>query len=95
MAELISIVEAAKRGICRLREPQWANARDYLKIDIIDGVPGPWAHLYSPANEIVGNKNPHSFVWALFPNSDVASFYPYEGERDPADTKEIIVNRKG
>lgn len=58
MSELLSIVEAAALGIDRLRMPQWADPNDYLKIDIVDGKPGPWGHLYSPINELVNGKNP-------------------------------------
>ncbi len=56
--ELISINEAAARGIDKLRQPRWANQEDYLKIDIIEGKAGPWGHLYSPANMAINGKNP-------------------------------------
>jgi hypothetical protein len=50
MSEMISIREAAKRGIERLRSPKWVTPEDHLKIDIVNGVPGPWVHLYAPFN---------------------------------------------
>ena len=56
--KLISINQAAAQGIDRLRQPRWANPEDYLKIDIIDGRPGPWLHLYSPANQAINGRNP-------------------------------------
>jgi hypothetical protein len=56
--ELISIVEAAAAGIDKLRKPNWANPMDHLKIDIVNGEPGPWGHLYSPANEEINGRNP-------------------------------------
>lgn len=56
--ELISINEAAARGIDKLRQPRWANPEDYLKIDILDGKAGPWGHLYSPVNETISGRNP-------------------------------------
>jgi hypothetical protein len=62
MSELISIVEAAAQGIERLREPQWANPMDHLKIDIIDGKPGPWTHLYSPMNESLNGRDPFDIL---------------------------------
>ncbi len=55
---MISINQAAAQGIDRLRQPQWASAEDYLKIDIIDGKAGPWGHLYSPVNELINGRNP-------------------------------------
>lgn len=44
----MKLTEAAVKGICRVRLPQWADADTYLKIDLIDGGIGPWGHLYSP-----------------------------------------------
>lgn len=55
---LISIRQAAARGISRLRMPQWASNFDHLKIDIINGEPGPWAHLYSPSNISINGRDP-------------------------------------
>ena len=58
MGDLISIRQAAAQGIDKLRMPQWVNPDDYLKIDIIDGRPGPWTHLFSPVNEEINGRNP-------------------------------------
>jgi len=56
--QLISINEAASKGINKLRRPNWANPTDYVKIDIIEGMAGPWMHLYSVLNEEINGKNP-------------------------------------
>lgn len=56
--ELISINEAAARGIEKLRQPRWASPDEYLKIDIIDGKAGPWGHFYSPYNVTMNGRNP-------------------------------------
>jgi hypothetical protein len=60
--ELISIETAAAKGIEKLRMPAWANPTDYLKVDIIDGKPGPWTHLYSDSNMEINGQNPVSLM---------------------------------
>lgn len=55
---MISIKQAAAQGIRKLRMPEWAGPEDYLLIDIVDGKPGPWAHLYSPVNQMINGRNP-------------------------------------
>lgn len=63
--KLLCIAEAASRGIERIRLPIWANPMDHLKIDIVRGHPGPWAHLYSPINLGCNGRDPVSFIWTL------------------------------
>lgn len=58
MGELISIYEAAQRGIDRLRSPHCVGPMDHLIIDIIDGEPGPLVRLYSPHNKITNGRDP-------------------------------------
>ena len=67
MADLVSITEAAKRGIVKLRLDRWANPEDHIKINASpDGTLGPWVRLYSPANEILGQANPQEFlIWHI------------------------------
>lgn len=55
---MISIRQAAAQGISRLRMPMWASTLDHLKIDIVNGKPGPWAHLYCPSNISVNGRDP-------------------------------------
>lgn len=57
--------EAAARGISRLRLSNWADERDYVRIDIVDGKAGPWAHLYAPLQEAIGAPTPQSVAWFL------------------------------
>lgn len=85
---LISITAAAAAGIKRLRSPVWANDRDYIRIDIIDGMPGPWLHLFSSGNIAIGHANPKSFIGVnYFPGFSYETQWavPYEGELDPDD----------
>lgn len=76
---LISISEAAERGIDRVREPQWADPLDHIKIDLLgNGKMGPWIHLYSPFNQECNGHDPEDM---LFINFDCQSKYyvPYDG----------------
>jgi hypothetical protein len=78
----ISIAEAAHRGINLVRQSNWVNALDHLKIDIINGQPGPWLHLYAPFNKACNGCDPVDFLWAFGPlKTDINSrdFDPYVG----------------
>ncbi len=78
MNELMSINDAARNGFERLRKPVWANTMDHLKIDIINGTPGPWTHLFAPFNKECNGRDP---VDILFCNMDYETkmFVSYEG----------------
>lgn len=56
--EKLSIAEAARRGISRLRQPQWANPMDHLKITIIAGSVAPLVRLYAPFNKECNGRDP-------------------------------------
>lgn len=60
--ELLSINDAAERGIERLRRPVWGNQLDHLKIDIFSGRPGPWSHLYAPFNKECNGRDPVDII---------------------------------
>lgn len=81
--ELISANEAARRGIERLRQPNWISPYDHIKIDILeDGTLGPWLHLFSPQNTLLVGHDPHSMLWALSPgtiDNDKKCLLPYSG----------------
>lgn len=76
--ELISIREAATRGIMRLRKPVWRTPEDHIKIDIIDGRHGPWIHLYCPFNMQCNGRDPVDLLCTDFP-PDLKVFVPYTG----------------
>lgn len=76
--KMISINQAAAQGITKLRMPKWANPADYLVIDIVDGKPGPWVHLYSPINEIAHGKNPMDILAGSIVPYDVEQFVLWE-----------------
>jgi hypothetical protein len=54
----MTIDEAVKKGINKIKKSNWVNKNDYLLLDIVDGVYGPWGHLYSSNNELIGNEDP-------------------------------------
>ena len=58
MENLISITEAAEKGIEQLKKPEWKMIEDHLKIDIINNKPGPWMYLYSPFNKECNGRDP-------------------------------------
>ncbi len=86
---LLSIAEAAAKGIDRLRQPQWADPLDHLKIDIIGGLHGPWAHLFCPFNKECNGRDPVDILmvaqrdWAIDPS--IAAFMPYTGPLPDSD----------
>src|SRR5689334_11867136 len=82
--KLISVRQAAVAGIERLRMPRWASPLDHLKIDIIDGAPGPWVHLYCPQNKSINGRDPVDIlairgINKISHDPDAVEFVPYDG----------------
>lgn len=79
--DLISIRQAAARGITRVRKQIWVNPEDHLEIAIVDGAPGPWLKLWSPLNEGVGvGRDPVSILGVTGGvNFDEQVYLPYTG----------------
>ena len=77
---MATIQELAEQGIERMRLPSWRSPTDYIKIDFIHGGIGPWVHLYSRLNEVVGSENPRDI---LFLDTTGDKWEPYTGEIDP------------
>jgi hypothetical protein len=75
---LISILEAAELGVQRLRKPVWANPLDHLQIDIVDGRPGPWLHIWCPFNKECNGRDPVDMI-AYTQNLGMREFEPYAG----------------
>ncbi len=82
--QLISIKEAVARGIERVRKPIWKSQFDHLKIDIVDGKPGPWLHLWCPFNTECNGRDP---VDELSYRHDMSErcFLPYTGPLPDSD----------
>lgn len=73
---LISIREAAKRGLNKIRLDKWSNPDDYIEFDIIDGAPGPWFRLYSPTNALIEMPNPQRLLVTMMGDLDKADWRP-------------------
>ena len=60
----LSINEAVKAGVERLRRASWAIPDDHIKITITkhpetgEGMLGAWYELWSPMNEAINGRNP-------------------------------------
>jgi hypothetical protein len=91
--ELISLVEAARRGIERLRKPIWANPMDHVKIDIIDGRLGPWIHLYAPFNKECNGRDPVDLLIVQVGDINAAELEPYAGPLPDSDEYRAEVAR--
>lgn len=91
---LISVNQAAAQGITRVRKPVWSNKFDHLQLDIVDGKPGPWLHLWSPFNKVCNGRDPidichliSSFVGSL----DAECLEPYTGPLPDSDEYKAAV----
>lgn len=81
---LISVNQAAQQGVDRIRRPIWAHTMDHLKIDIIDGRPGPWLHLYCPLNHACNGRDPVNTL-GVGTNYDLEEFEVYSGPLPDSD----------
>jgi hypothetical protein len=82
MGDLLSLNDAVRFRIPRLRMPHWSSPRDYIRIEITeDGELGPRFQLYSTSLSILGVKTPQVFTWAstLF-DPDRKIYLPYLGD---------------
>lgn len=82
MTDLLSLNDAVRFRIPRLRMPHWSSPRDYIRIEITeDGELGPRFQLYSPALSTLGISNPQIVTWEsteFDPNKKV--YLPYLGD---------------
>jgi hypothetical protein len=89
---LISIEDAAAIGVQRVRKPYWADPLDHVKIDIIDGKPGPWLHLWCPFNKECNGRDPveaFAYQW----NLSVPEFELYDGPLPGSEAYQKAVER--
>lgn len=85
---LFSLKEAAARGVERVRQPNWANPLDHIKIDILPGGQlGPWAHIYSPFNKECNGRDPVDMltIKGMGVDPDSKSGYAYTGPLPDSD----------
>lgn len=83
MNTLISINEAAARGIKRLRRPAWVISMDHIEIDIVNGKPKPWIALYTPFNQGCNGYDPIPILYASY--YDAREWEQYNGPLPNSD----------
>lgn len=81
---LISIKEAATQRIDRLRQPQWIQPEDHIKLDLVNGSLGPWIHLYAPFNEECNGRDPVDILGVGYDLTQ-KSWLPYTGVMPDSD----------
>lgn len=81
----MTLAEAAKAGISRVRRPVWAIDTCYAKIDIFDGgTMGPWLHLYDRGMQnALGLPTPQD---VLCVGDSTDDYVEYTNEIDPEDS---------
>ena len=82
MTDLLSLNDAVRFRIPRLRLPHWSNPRDYIRIEITeDGELGCRFQLYSHALSYLGVSNPQIVTWAsVEADPDLRVYLPYLGD---------------
>ena len=93
----MTLHDAVRLGICRVREPNWAEKTCYMKIDLIqkergknEFAHGPWLHLYSPISQkAIGARTPQDMLCTLV-NWDEDGYEVYTGEIAEGDTQNVI-----
>lgn len=83
----MTLSEAARQGILRVRLPIWANEGEYLRQDVIrddDGVTrGPWVHLFSRYQEALEANTPQTLPTMYF--DERSDFVAYTGPLNLVD----------
>lgn len=81
----MTISEAAKAGIRRLRRPRWADPVAYVRLDLVgEGNRGPWMNLYDRATQNVCGVSTPQKVFS-FESRLISDYVEYTGERDVED----------
>ena len=95
--KLISINQAVKKKVDRLRKPIWANPMDHFKIDIVGDKLGPWLHFYSPFNKECNGRDPIDELFMMWsPNLDIKEFEIYNGPLpDSQEYQEAVTSYEG
>lgn len=81
---MISVRQAAARGISKLRLDNWANPQDHFEFYLVPGGGvGPWVKLWSPTNEPIGMPNPQTLLITMMGDLDDECWLPYAEEAQP------------
>lgn len=80
-SELISLREAARRGVSKLRLKRWANPRDHIRLHLVTLESanwtgpsstgkvltyGPWVEIHSEMNSAMGLRDPQKILITQF-----------------------------
>lgn len=77
--KLISMHDAAKQGVTKLRQAQWSGKGDYIEIHIHDqasGTMGPWVKLFA-GHTVEGVANPTPMLISNF-DTRAADWQPHQ-----------------
>ncbi len=86
----MTIQEALDRRIPRIRQPQWAFPRAYIRLPLLaDGKYGPWAELYDRrSQEAIGVAVGTQRLCVLYPEvANAEGFEVYTGIPDSAENE--------
>jgi hypothetical protein len=94
--QLLTLQEAAERGVTAIRKPMWAGRFDHMTFDTVrqaDGTVhiGPWLRLYSPMNEAINGRDPVSILLTETGDTRDAVWLPYKGPS--ATSEEYLAER--
>lgn len=81
---LVSLNEAAAKGIERVRKPEWADRCDHLKINAVEGRPGLWLELWCPFNTRCNGRDPVKTMCTEF-NLNAREWLPHSGPTSDSD----------
>ncbi len=90
LPQKISLREAAKQGITRLRQEQWVSPFDHVEITALNGVLGIWVRMWAPFNEECNGQDPVPVI-TLRMNPDNLDWLPYQGKLP--DSPEYLAER--
>lgn len=90
MTKLLTIRQAAEKGIERVHAKKWANPLDHLKINVACGALLPWSQFYSPMNMAMLGCDPKELlITQVGPNR--AEWEPYLGPLPDSDEYKAAV----
>lgn len=82
----MTIKDVLDQRILRVRQKVWADPKDYLTFDYVEGGIGPWAHLFARrTQEAIKERTPQDVL--IMRINKATDFEVYTGPADPADTR--------
>ena len=65
MSETMTLRQAVKLGVARVRRENWRNRLDRMEIDLLPGgFHGPWLHIKSPESARLGLPTEQNILWS-------------------------------